>query len=328
MLTSDAVDRSIAQMDLSALTGKKVYLDTQFIRNIKGAGFVNADYITSSLRQQLFAYGCRLQEKESDAEVVVEGRVGVLGIDDHEITYGMPASNALSSAASATGAQIPLPALPELSVAKKNEQVGAAKVAMFAYDRESREVIWQSGVTTSMSDSDAFWVFGAGPFRRGTIYNGMQFAGSRVRIPKLIRSNQQIGSPQEIALANYQEAWDYTIQPPASVRTPSTNDLVQPSEGAAEASLSDEPKLLPEDGHDPALVAADAADKPAPAAGPQPQTPAPTPETEPKPASKPEPQSVPKPNPAPAESPPAEAAPSAPQTAAARPPVGAKPDVP
>lgn len=212
MLASDAVDRSVSGLDLSPLTDKTVYFDTQYIRNVKGAGFVNADYIISSVRQQLFAFGCRLQDDPDDAEVVVEGRVGVLGIDDHEITYGMPASNTLNSAASAVGgAALPLPALPELSIAKKNEQIGAAKVALFAYDRETRQPLWQSGVATSMSDSDAFWVLGAGPFRRGTIYNGMQFAGSRMRIPKLLRNKQQ---QQTHAMVGFQRPVDFQIRRP------------------------------------------------------------------------------------------------------------------
>lgn len=174
MLASDAVDRSVAELNFEALAGKKVYFDTQYIRNVKGAGFVNADYIISSLRQQMFAYGCLLQENESDADIVVEGRVGVLGIDDHEITYGVPASGSLSNAASAVPGAPNMPALPELSLAKKNEQVGASKIALFAYERETRYPVWQSGVTTSMSDSNAMWLFGAGPFRRGTIYDGVQ----------------------------------------------------------------------------------------------------------------------------------------------------------
>lgn len=244
MLASDAVDRSVAQLDLEALAGKKVYFDTQYIRTVKGAGFVNADYIISSLRQQMFAFGCRLQDNREDADVIVEGRVGVLGIDDHEITYGMPASNTLNTAASVTGTQIPLPALPELSIAKKNEQIGASKIALFAYDRESREPIWQSGVATSMSDSDAFWVFGAGPFRRGTIYRGMHLAGTRVRIPQLLRDEQE-EERHENAMTSYQEELDFTkSQEPAPVVAPEeARQLPQPDDPAKPSELS-EPATL------------------------------------------------------------------------------------
>ena len=53
LIISDAVDRSVSQIDFRPLSGKKVYLDTQYVRSIKGPGFVNADYIISSLRQQM-----------------------------------------------------------------------------------------------------------------------------------------------------------------------------------------------------------------------------------------------------------------------------------
>ena len=267
MLASDAVDRSVAQLNLEALSGKKVYFDTQYIRAVKGAGFVNADYIISSLRQQMFAFGCRLQDNREDAEVIIEGRVGVLGIDDHEITYGMPASNTLNTAASVTGTQIPLPALPELSIAKKNEQIGASKIALFAYDRESREPIWQSGVATSMSDSDAFWVFGAGPFRRGTIYRGMHLAGTRVRIPQLLRDAEE-GKQSGTALTSYQEELDYT-----------DNQEPAPIVEAADAKQLDG-AAKPSDLSTPATLSV--GDEPSPAAKPQAAPkPAETPEAEP-----------------------------------------------
>ena len=128
-----------------------------------------------------------------------------------------------------------LPALPELSIAKKNEQVGAAKVALFAYDRESREPLWQSGVSTSMSDSDAFWLFGAGPFRRGTIYNGMQFAGSRVRLPQLLRKKRQQTKNKQHTLVSYQEEVDFQSRKPQrlpAVPEPAKSQLTEPERDA------------------------------------------------------------------------------------------------
>ncbi|MFP6575812.1 MAG: DUF6655 family protein, partial [Pirellulaceae bacterium] len=39
LLLSDAVDRSIASIDFSPLSGKTIYLDVTYIRAIKGFGF-------------------------------------------------------------------------------------------------------------------------------------------------------------------------------------------------------------------------------------------------------------------------------------------------
>jgi hypothetical protein len=100
MVVSDAVDRSVASINFRRLAGKRVYLDTQYMKSVKGPGFVNSDYIVSSLRQQMVAAGCRLEEKPDEADYIVEARVGALGTDQHDVTYGIPASTALSSAAS------------------------------------------------------------------------------------------------------------------------------------------------------------------------------------------------------------------------------------
>lgn len=191
LLTSDAVDRTIAQFDFRDLSGKKVYLDTQYIQAVKGIGFVNSAYIISSLRQQLVAARCLLQNKKDDADYIVEARVGALGLDSHEITYGIPASNALSTAASLVPTAPPLPTIPEISFAKKKDQLAAAKIAVFAYNRKTRQPVWQSGVNESESTAKDTWVFGAGPFQRGTIYEGTQFAGTRLGIPFFRRHRRQ-----------------------------------------------------------------------------------------------------------------------------------------
>ena len=58
LLLSDAVDRSVSTIDFRPLSGEKVYLDTSYLRSVKATTFVNADYVTSALRQQVIAAGC------------------------------------------------------------------------------------------------------------------------------------------------------------------------------------------------------------------------------------------------------------------------------
>ncbi len=181
LLTSNAVDQAVSYIDFRPLAGRTVYFDTAYIQQVKSVGFVNAEYIISSLRQQIMAAGCRLQEKKEDAEFIIEARVGALGADSHEVTYGIPANNALSTAAEVvTPAAPPLPAIPELSVAKRDDQRAAAKIAVFAYHRESRQALWQSGISKSSSTAKDVWLLGVGPFQRGTIYGGTEFAGSKL----------------------------------------------------------------------------------------------------------------------------------------------------
>lgn len=189
LLLSDAVDGAVARIDFTALRNQKVYFDTQYIKNYKGVGFVNSEYVISSLRQQMVAAGLQLYDKAEDADFVVEGRIGALGADAHEVIYGVPSTSVLNDAADAVAAfsRVPkVPGIPELALAKRSNQIAAAKLAFFAYERETRDRVWQSGMLTGRSTSKDLWLFGAGPFQRGTIHNGgVQFAGSSFDVPLL-----------------------------------------------------------------------------------------------------------------------------------------------
>ncbi len=179
LLMSDAVDRAIADIDFRSLEGKRVFLDTLFLHSVKGVGFVNSEYIISSLRQQLTAARCLIQDTRDAAEVIVEPRVGALGTDGHEVVYGIPQSGSISSAA-AILSSTPIPSIPEVSFGKSNAQSGIAKIIVYAYDRQTREPVWQSGIAKAESTSRDTWLLGAGPFQKGSIYEGMRFAGEEI----------------------------------------------------------------------------------------------------------------------------------------------------
>ena len=180
LLMSDAVDTAISKIDFSSLDGRKVYLDTIYLNQVPGIGFVNSSYIISAIRQQMTASGCLLQDSKQDSEIVVEARAGTLGTDGHEITYGVPQTSALSSAASLVSSSAAVPVLPELSLGRLDFQAGVAKIALFAYEKETKQPVWQSGIARAESSSRNTWILGAGPFQGGTIHGGVKFAGSRV----------------------------------------------------------------------------------------------------------------------------------------------------
>lgn len=165
LVVSDAVDRAVASIDFSALSGKKVYFDTQYLDGLNMGVNGNVKYVISSLRQQMLAYDCRLQEKAETADYVVEGRVGVLANDGHEVTYGIPGSAALASASVLLSSPIAIPTLPELSLGRRNHQAGTAKIGLFAYDRTTREPVWQAGVKKALSESRDAWFMGLGPYQ-------------------------------------------------------------------------------------------------------------------------------------------------------------------
>jgi hypothetical protein len=145
---------------------------------MKSTSVVNADYIISSLRQQMVLAGCLLQDNRDDADYIAEPRVGVLGTDGHDVNYGLPASQGLSAAASLVGGSM-LPTIPEISLGRRTNDSAAAKLAVFAYQRKTKEPVWQSGVSVARSSAQAKWILGAGPFETGTIYEGIQFAGGK-----------------------------------------------------------------------------------------------------------------------------------------------------
>lgn len=180
LLLSDAVDRSVSTIDFRPLSGAKVFLDTTYLKTAKTDTLVNAEYVTSSLRQQIMAAGCLLQETDKEADIIIEARIGTLGADEHRVTFGIPENNALGSAATLVPGAPRVPQIPEIAVARRDSRESAAKIAAFAYDRVTREAIWQSGISQSRSTARDTWVMGAGPFQAGSIRGGTRLLGNRL----------------------------------------------------------------------------------------------------------------------------------------------------
>ncbi len=160
LLLSDAVDRAVAHIDFSPLRGETVFLDTQYIKQLKSNpnSFVNQDYIISSLRQQMLQAGCLMQENRETADYIAEVRVGALGTDGHDVNYGLPPSQTMNAAASVVSRGMALPILPEISLARRSDDTAAAKIAVFAYMRETKQPVWQSGLSVARSRAQGRWV--------------------------------------------------------------------------------------------------------------------------------------------------------------------------
>ncbi len=231
LLMSDAVDSTISKLDFRALEGQKVFLDSQYViaagKVIPGVAMpvnlVNSDYVISGLRQQLTAAGCLLVDTREQADIICEARCGALGTDGHSMTYGLPANNFLSSASTVLPGTPSLPTIPEISVAKREMKSAAAKISVFAYDRETREPLWQSGIAQAGSSARDTWILGVGPLQKGNIYNGTRFAGKRLQSPSIqaddyrvtnqvngvdhrgnhLFANKRLGNPPEGAMGGH-----------------------------------------------------------------------------------------------------------------------------
>jgi hypothetical protein len=236
LIMSDAVDRAVAKLDFRVLSGKRVFLDDRYIQNIKGLGFVNSEYIISAVRQQLLAAGCLLQDSADKADYIVEARVGALGTDQHDVTYGIPASKALSTLADVIPNVPDLPTIPELSVARRSDQFGAAKIAVYAYHRATRTPVWQSGTSVAISDAKNSWILGIGPFQTGTIYPAPRFAGERLLSP--FRRRRDEVRPGLVPLHE-----EYTFSSPSGARELVTDEVqtAKHEEPVESSSTSDPP---------------------------------------------------------------------------------------
>jgi hypothetical protein len=195
LLISNAIDQAVSEIDFSPLAGKTVYLDTQYL-----AGTVDKGYVVSSLRQCLVANRCILREEPSEACYIVEARAGCIGTDRHGLLVGIP--------------QMTVPAvvpgqpsqIPEIPVAKRTDEQGCAKLALFAYNRLTGKRVWQSGVIEATSDARDMWVLGLGPFRKGTILQGTELAGEELPNPLGVDHAGSLGAGSTTKSANWPEA--------------------------------------------------------------------------------------------------------------------------
>ncbi len=172
LLVSDAIDRALQSINLQTLSGQTVFFDDS-----KLADVVDKNYLISSLRQYLLANGCSLREKREDADFIVEARAGAVGTDRSDLLFGLPSMNVPQIALVQPVNAI----IPEIPIAKRKDQRGVAKIAVFAYHRQTGAPVWQSGLVHEESSANDVWILGAGPFQRGTIYTGTEFAGAAIR---------------------------------------------------------------------------------------------------------------------------------------------------
>ncbi len=196
MLISDAIDRAVSRIDFRLLAGKEVYLDTSFLGET-----VDKEYLTSTLRQQMVSTGCILKEKREQAAFIVEVRAGTIGTDRHDLLYGVPGFNLPTFAGPVPGAPVLPNTFPEVALAKRTDQQAVAKIAVFAYHRETGAAVWQSGADVIASKGRDLWVLGAGPFQRGSIYDHTQFAGDDFHVPLIDGTPTADGAPAPVRVS-------------------------------------------------------------------------------------------------------------------------------
>ena len=262
LLLSNAMDRAVDRLDFRALGGRTTYLDATALRATTDAG-----YLASSLRQQMLAQGCIVKDKREEADYVVEVRAGAIGTDRREVLFGIPATSVPQTMPVAT---VPA-AIPELPLAKKTEQRAVAKIALFAYNRETGRPVWQSGTLPIESKTKDLWVLGAGPFQRGSIVTDSKLADAKPVAP-LLRPGDRNGDKgrtlqvtDEAYFVELKGALSRQTKPAAEKKEEVAHASGEP--GLLKADIAQAKPLPPAQG--PQVAKADApAAKPPEAAGP------------------------------------------------------------
>ncbi len=175
LLISDAIDRAVDSINLQILAGQTVFLDDGLVKQM-----IDSEYLVGSVRQQLLANGCVLKDARSEADYVVELRAGAIGTDRNDLLFGIPAFQVPQVVPLA--ATVPS-AIPEIPFAKRSQQRGVAKIALYAYEQKTGEPVWQSGLAMQQSTASNIWIFGTGPYQKGSIYTGTKLAGGSLINP-------------------------------------------------------------------------------------------------------------------------------------------------
>jgi hypothetical protein len=172
LLLTNAWDSALAKVDFRPLTGVPVFIDNT---NVSA---VDQGWVVSSLRQALLTQGALLRAKPEQAQWIVEARVGAYGTDAYNAMVGIPQTTVPPTL---TG--MPTGTIPEIALFKKSHQEGVAKMALFAYDRASGQLVWSSGTILATSSARDLYVGGVGPIQGGTIRGGTKFIGTKIPMP-------------------------------------------------------------------------------------------------------------------------------------------------
>lgn len=147
LLVNSSADAVICAFDFSPLSNRLCYLDTT------GLGAESKGYLPYRIREQMSVCGVRFAESSDQAEVIVEAGLAAYGTDSQMNEVGITNTNSF----------------PNLHLYLQGTQYGVAKLSMFAWEKESGNTIWHSG----MMRADSYLKFreplGAGPYYSGTI---------------------------------------------------------------------------------------------------------------------------------------------------------------
>lgn len=130
LLLSRAADRALSQADFSALKGRTVFVDNQYLDTYR------TPYITGVVRSLMHKAGAQSVDEREKAAIILEPRSDALSIDGSESMFGIPG---IPLMAFGSGVE-----LPELPLYKKITQVATGRFFLHAYTREHGASVLQT----------------------------------------------------------------------------------------------------------------------------------------------------------------------------------------
>ncbi len=211
------MEQVVDEYDYSRLAGLKVYLK---IAN----SATDSDYLKSLLRQQLAANGVFVKDAEDAADYILEVAPGTVGTNRYEMMYGIP-----ETSIPAIGT-IEATAIPEFALIKRTDQKAQVKLVMWAYNKQTGSIIWQSGVKTKTSNIRDRWIFGAGPFTNASFEGGKTRLGAdAVPTPTTLGEKiSQSEKPSVLTEAVYNEIDEKAMERLAKIREEGLADALAP----------------------------------------------------------------------------------------------------
>jgi hypothetical protein len=133
LLVSKAGDRAAEEITLKIPAGAKVFVDPTKFQGADGKDF-DGQYLMGAIRDRVLRNGASLINDKDKADVIVEARAGALSVDEEKLLIGIPSF------------EFPIPLTgavktPELSLFKRAEQQGVAKIGVLAYDAKDGKMI-------------------------------------------------------------------------------------------------------------------------------------------------------------------------------------------
>ena len=145
LLLSTAVDHAVENLRLDIAPGAKVFVDSS---NFEG---LDSRYAVGALRDLVLRLGGKLVSDRASSETVVEIRSGGLSADQSKTLVGIPAFD------------VPVPlakevSIPDISLFKKSQRQGVAKIAATSYRTADGKLQDSSGPLYGFSHSTDYVV--------------------------------------------------------------------------------------------------------------------------------------------------------------------------